>query len=121
MTDYAVPELLHVDAAREPYISDEIMELHHDKHRGSSVLGFSDADQHLARQQRSVGGLSDVEEAPHRPRQGFLCLLAAAVPGSARTAGDRAHLHTTAPPTVPISRPASCAATSGGFSTGNII
>lgn len=41
MADYSLPELPYDYAALEPYISGEIMELHHDKHHATYVKGIN--------------------------------------------------------------------------------
>lgn len=51
-------------AALEPYISGEIMELHHDKHHGTYVKGINTAVEQLAeaRDAESFGSLSTLEK-----------------------------------------------------------
>ena len=48
MTDYSLPELPYDYAALEPYISGEIMELHHDKHHATYVKGINTAVDQLS-------------------------------------------------------------------------
>ena len=64
MSTYALPELPYDYAALEPYISGEIMELHHDKHHNTYVTGINTAVEQLAeaREQGSFGTLSTLEK-----------------------------------------------------------
>ena len=48
MADYSLPELPYDYAALEPYISGEIMELHHDKHHATYVKGINTAVDQLS-------------------------------------------------------------------------
>lgn len=64
MADYALPDLPYDYAALEPYISGEIMELHHDKHHSTYVKGINTAVEQLAeaRDAESFGSLSTLEK-----------------------------------------------------------
>ena len=64
MTDYSLPDLPYDYAALEPYISGEIMELHHDKHHATYVKGINTAVEQLAeaRDAQSFGTLSTLEK-----------------------------------------------------------
>jgi len=64
LSTYALPELPYDYAALEPYISGEIMELHHDKHHNTYVTGINTAVEQLAeaREQGSFGTLSTLEK-----------------------------------------------------------
>ena len=64
MTDYALPDLPYDYSALEPYISGEIMELHHDKHHATYVKGINTAVEQLAeaREAESFGFLSTLEK-----------------------------------------------------------
>lgn len=64
MADYALPDLPYDYAALEPYISGEIMELHHDKHHATYVKGVNTAVEQLAeaREGTSFGSLSTLEK-----------------------------------------------------------
>lgn len=64
MADYSLPDLPYDYAALEPYISGEIMELHHDKHHNTYVNGINTAVAQLAeaRDQESFGSLSTLEK-----------------------------------------------------------
>ena len=61
---YALPDLPYDYAALEPYISGEIMELHHDKHHNTYVNGINTAVEQLAeaREKESFGSLSTLEK-----------------------------------------------------------
>ena len=48
MADYSLPDLPYDYAALEPYISGEIMELHHDKHHATYVKGINTAVDQLS-------------------------------------------------------------------------
>ena len=48
MADYVLPDLPYDYAALEPYISGQIMELHHDKHHQAYVTGANTALEQLA-------------------------------------------------------------------------
>ena len=48
MADYSLPELPYDYEALEPYISGEIMELHHDKHHATYVKGINTAVDQLS-------------------------------------------------------------------------
>ncbi len=48
MAEYTLPELDYDYSALEPYISGEIMELHHDKHHAAYVAGANKAIEQLA-------------------------------------------------------------------------
>ncbi len=56
---YTLPELPYDYSALEPWISGEIMELHHDKHHAAYVKGANDALEQLA-EAREKGDLSKV-------------------------------------------------------------
>lgn len=64
MADYVLPDLPYDYAALEPYISGEIMELHHDKHHNTYVNGINTAVEQLAqaRDEESFGSLSTLEK-----------------------------------------------------------
>ena len=64
MTDYSLPDLPYDYAALEPYISGQIMELHHDKHHATYVKGINTAVEQLAeaREQESFGNLTTLEK-----------------------------------------------------------
>ncbi len=64
MPDYALPDLPYDYAALEPYISGEIMELHHDKHHSTYVKGINTAVEQLAeaREAESFGSLATLEK-----------------------------------------------------------
>ncbi|TQK68650.1 MULTISPECIES: superoxide dismutase [unclassified Nocardioides] len=64
MSVYALPDLPYDYAALEPYISGEIMELHHGKHHNAYVTGINTAVEQLAeaREQESFGSLSTLEK-----------------------------------------------------------
>ncbi|MGN6252577.1 MAG: superoxide dismutase [Marmoricola sp.] len=64
MADYSLPDLPYDYAALEPYISGEIMELHHDKHHNTYVNGINTAVEQLAeaREAESFGSLSTLEK-----------------------------------------------------------
>jgi Fe-Mn family superoxide dismutase len=64
MADYALPELPYDYAALEPYISGEIMELHHGKHHNAYVTGINTAVEQLAeaREKETFGSLSTLEK-----------------------------------------------------------
>ncbi|WP_232679227.1 superoxide dismutase [Nocardioides sp. R-C-SC26] len=64
MSTYALPELPYDYAALEPYISGEIMELHHSKHHNAYVSGINTAVEQLAeaREKESFGSLSTLEK-----------------------------------------------------------
>ena len=64
MSVYALPDLPYDYAALEPYISGEIMELHHDKHHATYVGGINTAVEQLeeAREAKSFGTLSTLEK-----------------------------------------------------------
>lgn len=64
MADYALPDLPYDYAALEPYISGEIMELHHDKHHATYVAGINTTVEQLAdaRESASFGSLSTLEK-----------------------------------------------------------
>ncbi|MBS2938350.1 superoxide dismutase [Nocardioides sp. J2M5] len=64
MADYSLPDLPYDYAALEPYISGEIMELHHDKHHSTYVKGINTAVEQLAeaREAESFGSLSTLEK-----------------------------------------------------------
>lgn len=64
MADYALPELPYDYAALEPYISGQIMELHHSKHHNAYVTGINTAVEQLAeaRDKESFGTLSTLEK-----------------------------------------------------------
>ena len=59
MADYSLPDLPYDYGALEPYISGQIMELHHDKHHNTYVNGINTAVEQLAeaRDQESFGSL----------------------------------------------------------------
>ena len=59
MADYSLPELPYDYAALEPYISGEIMELHHDKHHATYVKGANDTTEKIA-EARDKGDLSGI-------------------------------------------------------------
>lgn len=48
MADYTLPDLPYDYGALEPYISGEIMELHHSKHHATYVKGANSALEQLA-------------------------------------------------------------------------
>ena len=64
MSTYALPDLPYDYAALEPYISGEIMELHHDKHHSTYVKGINTAVEQLAeaRETETFGSLSTLEK-----------------------------------------------------------
>lgn len=64
MADYSLPDLPYDYSALEPYISGEIMELHHDKHHSTYVKGINTAVEQLAeaRDAESFGTLSTLEK-----------------------------------------------------------
>lgn len=64
MSVYALPDLPYDYAALEPYLSGEIMELHHDKHHQAYVTGINTAVEQLAeaREKESFGSLSTLEK-----------------------------------------------------------
>lgn len=64
MADYALPELPYDYGALEPYISGQIMELHHSKHHNAYVTGINTAVEQLAeaRDKESFGTLSTLEK-----------------------------------------------------------
>ncbi|MGI9155098.1 MAG: superoxide dismutase [Marmoricola sp.] len=64
MPDYVLPDLPYDYAALEPYISGEIMELHHDKHHSTYVKGINTAAEQLAeaREGESFGTLGTLEK-----------------------------------------------------------
>lgn len=64
MSPYALPDLPYDYAALEPYISGEIMELHHGKHHNAYVSGINTAVEQLAeaRDKESFGSLSTLEK-----------------------------------------------------------
>ncbi|MEV5000576.1 superoxide dismutase [Nocardioides sp. LML1-1-1.1] len=64
MSVYALPDLPYDYAALEPYISGEIMELHHSKHHNAYVTGINTAVDQLseAREKESFGSLSTLEK-----------------------------------------------------------
>lgn len=64
MSPYALPDLPYDYAALEPYISGEIMELHHSKHHNAYVSGINTAVEQLAeaRDKDSFGSLSTLEK-----------------------------------------------------------
>ncbi len=64
MTVYTLPELPYDYAALEPYISGEIMELHHDKHHKTYVDGANTALDKLAeaRSKADFGTISKLEK-----------------------------------------------------------
>ena len=64
MADYALPDLPYDYAALEPYISGEIMELHHGKHHNAYVTGINTAVEQLAeaREKETFGALSTLEK-----------------------------------------------------------
>ncbi|WP_418060933.1 superoxide dismutase [Pimelobacter simplex] len=64
MSDYVLPDLPYDYSALEPYISGEIMELHHSKHHNAYVTGINTAVDQLAeaRDQESFGSLSTLEK-----------------------------------------------------------
>ena len=64
MADYALPDLPYDYAALEPYISGEIMELHHDKHHATYVKGINTAQEALAEaaDKESYGNITTVEK-----------------------------------------------------------
>ncbi|MBM7517659.1 superoxide dismutase [Nocardioides nitrophenolicus] len=64
MSVYALPDLPYDYAALEPYLSGEIMELHHSKHHNAYVTGVNTAVEQLAaaREQESFGSLSTLEK-----------------------------------------------------------
>lgn len=64
MTPYALPELPYDYAALEPYLSGEIMELHHGKHHHAYVTGINTAVEQLAeaREKEAFGSLSTLEK-----------------------------------------------------------
>jgi len=61
---YVLPDLPYDYAALEPYISGEIMALHHDKHHAAYVAGINAAVEQLAeaREKRAFGSLSTLEK-----------------------------------------------------------
>ena len=64
MSVYALPDLPYDYAALEPYLSGEIMELHHDKHHQAYVTGINTAVEQLAeaREKETFGSLSTLEK-----------------------------------------------------------
>ncbi|WP_082176990.1 superoxide dismutase [Arsenicicoccus sp. oral taxon 190] len=64
MDAYLLPDLPYDYSALEPYISGEIMELHHDKHHATYVKGINTTVEQLAeaREQGSFGSLSTLEK-----------------------------------------------------------
>ena len=90
---YTLPELPYDYSALEPWISGEIMELHHDKHHAAYVKGANDALEQLAeaREKGDLSGQPAAEELaqPGRPRQPHR-VLAEPVAGRRRQAGRRA-------------------------------
>jgi len=64
MAVYSLPDLPYDYGALEPYISGEIMELHHDKHHNTYVNGINSTVEQLeeARAQSSFGSLSTLEK-----------------------------------------------------------
>lgn len=64
MADCTLPDLPYDFADLEPYISGEIMELHHDKHHSTYVKGINTAVGQLAeaRENESFGNLSTLEK-----------------------------------------------------------
>ncbi|WP_409484096.1 superoxide dismutase [Arsenicicoccus dermatophilus] len=64
MSIYALPDLPYDHAALEPYISGQIMELHHDKHHATYVKGINTAVEQLAeaREKQSFDALSTLEK-----------------------------------------------------------
>lgn len=64
MADYSLPDLPYDYAALEPYISGEIMELHHDKHHNTYVKGINDTVDQLAeaRDKEAFTSLSTLEK-----------------------------------------------------------
>jgi superoxide dismutase, Fe-Mn family len=64
MAVYVLPDLPYDYSALEPYISGEIMELHHGNHHHTYVNGVNSAVDHLAeaRDAASFGGLSALEK-----------------------------------------------------------
>jgi len=64
MENHVLPDLPYDYAALEPYISGEIMELHHDKHHDTYVKGINTAVEQLAeaRAVESFGSLSTLEK-----------------------------------------------------------
>jgi Fe-Mn family superoxide dismutase len=64
MPVYSLPDLPYDYAALEPYISGEIMELHHSKHHNAYVTGINTAVEQLAeaREEESFGSLSTLEK-----------------------------------------------------------
>ncbi len=64
MSIYSLPDLPYDYAALEPYISGEIMELHHDKHHATYVKGINTTVDQLAeaRENESFGSLSTLEK-----------------------------------------------------------
>lgn len=64
MSAYALPDLPYDYSALEPYLSGEIMELHHSKHHNAYVTGINTAVEQLAeaREQESFGSLSTLEK-----------------------------------------------------------
>ncbi|HEX2297025.1 MAG TPA: superoxide dismutase [Pseudonocardiaceae bacterium] len=61
MADYALPDLPYDYGALEPYISGEIMELHHSKHHATYVKGANSALEQLA-EARSSNQLGTVNQ-----------------------------------------------------------
>jgi Fe-Mn family superoxide dismutase len=64
MATYALPDLPYDYGALEPFVSGEIMELHHGKHHATYVKGINTTVDQLAeaREQDSFGSLSTLEK-----------------------------------------------------------
>jgi len=64
MAQYTLPELPYDYAALEPFISGQIMELHHDKHHATYVAGANTALEQLAeaRDKEAFGTINGIEK-----------------------------------------------------------
>ena len=65
MNDYTLPELAYDYSALEPYISGEIMELHHSKHHAAYVAGANTALEKMAeaRDTNNFAAIAGLEKA----------------------------------------------------------
>ena len=64
MAEYTLPDLPYDYAALEPYVSGQIMELHHDKHHAAYVTGANQTLEKLAgaRDKDDFGALVGLEK-----------------------------------------------------------
>lgn len=64
MTVYTLPDLAYDYGALEPYVSGEIMELHHDKHHNAYVVGANTTLEKIddARNKNDFGGIVGLEK-----------------------------------------------------------